>query len=260
MKESIESTDGIRRGAYKAAPNDGWGRFFFPMERENKMKQKQQLNRKKLVAVSLFAAIAYAVMVVVHFPVSFLTLDLKDTVITLCGLYFGPLSALFVSVFVPFLEMITVSSTGVYGFLMNMIASATFSVTVSVIYKTKKSLLGAVVGLISGVCALTAVMMLANLVITPYYMGVNIATVRQLIPVLLLPFNLIKATLNAALVMLLYKPVSLLLQQMGFLKKSGQSYRMDLKTVLVLVLSLALIMASIVVIVVALGGRIRFGV
>ncbi len=224
------------------------------------MKKKQLLNRKKLVAVSLFSALAYAVMVVVHFPVSFLTLDLKDTVITLCGLYFGPLSALFAAVFVPFLEMITVSSTGVYGFLMNSIASATFSVTVSVIYKYKKSLLGAVIGLISGVFALTAVMMLFNLLVTPFYMGVDVATVRQLIPVLLLPFNLIKATLNAALVMLLYKPVSLLLQRTGFLKKSQQSYRMDLKTVLVFALSLALIVASLVVIVVIMGGRIQFWV
>ena len=220
---------------------------------------KQKTNLKKLVAVALFSALAYAVMLVVHFPVSFLTLDLKDAVIALCGLYFGPLAALFAAVFVPFLEMITVSSTGIYGFLMNMISSATFSVTVSVIYKYKKSLLGAVVGLISGVFALTAVMMLFNLVVTPFYMGVSVEAVKQLIPALLLPFNLVKATLNAALVMLLYKPVSLLLQRTGFIKKSSQSYRMDLKTILVFALSLALIIGSLIVIVSVLGGRIQLG-
>ena len=155
--------------------------------------------------------------------------------------------------------MITVSSTGIYGFLMNMIGSATFSVTVSVIYKYKKSLLGAVVGLISGVFALTAVMMLFNLVVTPLYMGVSVEAVKQLIPALLLPFNLVKATLNAALVMLLYKPVSLLLQRTGFIRKSSQSYRMDLKTILVLALSLAVVIGSLIVIVSVLGGRIRLG-
>ena len=88
--------------------------------------------------------------------------------------------------------------------------------TVSIIYRYIKSFLGAVIGLVSGVCAVTAVMMLANLFITPFYMGSTTEAVAAMIPTVLLPFNLVKAILNAAIVLLLYKPLSVLLKKNGF--------------------------------------------
>ena len=118
---------------------------------------------RRMIILALFTALAYVVMLMIHFPIAFLTLDVKDAIITLCGLSFGPLSALFISVVVPFLELIGGSPTGIYGFAMNVLGSATFSVTASLIYKYKKSFLGAIVGLVSGVFALTAVMLLDHL-------------------------------------------------------------------------------------------------
>lgn len=222
--------------------------------------QKMKMRLLKLVGVALFTALAYVVMLLIHFPVQFLTLDLKDAVITLCGLCFGPISALVSSVVVALVEMVTVSSTGVYGFIMNALGTAAFSVTVSLIYKYKKNFLGAIIGLLSGVFAMTAVMMIFNLIVTPYYMHVEVAQVANMIPTLLLPFNLIKATFNAAVVLLLYKPISNVLQKIGFLPKSNAAFKFDRRTVLVSVAAAVLIAGSLVVVFFVLHGSFRFGV
>ncbi len=213
-----------------------------------------------LVGVAVFTALAYVVMLLIHFPVSFLTLDLKDAIITLCGLYFGPISALISSVIVALVEMVTVSSTGIYGFVMNVLGTASFSVTVSLIYRYKKSFLGAVIGLLSGVFAMTAVMMLFNLIVTPRYMHVEVAMVRNMIPTLLLPFNLVKAVFNAAVVLILYKPISTVLQKTGFLPKSKSAFKLDLRTILVSIAAILLIAVSLVIVFCVLHGSFRFGV
>lgn len=220
--------------------------------------QKARLLR--LVGVALFTALAYVVMLLIHFPVSFLTLDLKDAIIALCGLCFGPISALVSSAIVALLEMVTVSTTGIYGFVMNVLGTAAFSVTVSLIYKYKKNFLGAVIGLLSGVFAVTAVMMIFNLIVTPRYMHVEVAQVASMIPTLLLPFNLVKATFNAAVVLLLYKPISTVLQKTGFLPKSKAALKLDRRTILVSVAAVVLIAVSLVIVFRVLHGSFRFGV
>lgn len=222
--------------------------------------QNARTRLRRMIGVALFTALAYVVMILIHFPVGFLTLDLKDAVITLCGLCFGPLAALFASVTVPLLEFLTVSSTGVYGLIMNFIGTATFSVTVSLIYRYRKSLTGAVLGLLAGVFAMTAAMMIANLIVTPYYMHAPVAEVRKMIPTTLLPFNLVKAIFNAATVMLLYKPLSLALQKTRFLPPSGVQYRFNRTTVATIVAATALIVGSLIVIFFVLGGKFQFGV
>ncbi|MBQ7336608.1 MAG: ECF transporter S component [Clostridia bacterium] len=215
---------------------------------------------RRIVLIALFGAISYVLMLVVHLPVSFLTMDVKDVIITLCGLYFGPLSALLLSVIVPLMELITgMSSTGLYGLVMNILGTAAFSVVTSLIYKYRKSFVGAIVGLVSGVCAMVAVMMAFNLLITPYYMGVTVAEVQALIPTLLFPFNLVKGTLNAGLVLFLYKPLSGVLQRAGALPPSEARFRFNLRTVLVMLASLILIGISLFVVIRVLGGSFVWG-
>lgn len=215
----------------------------------------------RMIGVALFCALAYIAMLLIHFPVSFLTLDPKDAIITLCGLCFGPVSALVSSFAVSLLEMITVSSTGPYGLLMNFMGTAAFSVTVSFIYRWRKNLAGAILGLVSGVFAMTAVMLALNLLIIPLYMpGATVSAVKSMIPTLLLPFNLVKAVFNAAIVLLLYKPVSAALQRIGFLPKSTAKLRFGTRTILVTIAAILLIVASLFVIFQVLGGSFRFGV
>ena len=214
---------------------------------------------RRIVLIALFGAISYVLMLLVHFPVSFLTMDPKDAVITVAGLYFGPLSALTLSILVPLLELVSVSDTGLYGLVMNVLSTAAFSVTASLIYKYKKSFLGAILGLCSGVCLTVAVMMLFNLLVTPHYLGVAVGEVQKLIPTLLLPFNAVKGIFNASLVLLLYKPISGVMQRAGVLPPSKHPLRMSMRTVLVTVLALLLAVGSLCVIFLVLGGSFSFG-
>jgi riboflavin transporter FmnP len=155
---------------------------------------------------------------------------------------------LVVAVVVPVLELITHSTTGVYGLVMNMLSSVTFAMVTGLIYKYRKSFYGAIVALVSGVFAVTAVMLAANLLVTPYYMGVSVQDVAALIPKMLLPFNLLKATLNAAIVLLLYKPLSDILKKIGFLASTGKSaveeHRSVGRSIWVTVVAILVILAS----------------
>lgn len=170
---------------------------------------------KRMTAVALFCAIAYVAMFIFRINVSFLTFDIKDAIIAICGLLFGPVSALCSSFTVAFLELITVSDTGIYGFLMNFISSAVFSCTAALIYKRTRRLSGAIAGICAAVAATTCVMLLFNMVITPLFMKVDRSVVIGLIPTLLLPFNLAKSIFNAAITLFLYKPVSIALKASG---------------------------------------------
>lgn len=228
---------------------------------------KKEINQdkkiKKIVALAVFAALAYVIHFV-HIPVGFLNLDFKDVIITVSAMYFGPLSGIVLSVFVPVLEFITVSETGPYGLIMNILSSVTFVGTASLIYRFKKTLSGAVAGLCAAVFSMTAVMILANMFITPYYMGVARSEVVALIPTLLLPFNAIKAVLNASLTLCLYKPITKVLRRSGFGKSTTnaptESVAGDtrLRTTLVWVIGGLITISALIVIFAVLGGKIAF--
>ncbi|MBQ9805509.1 MAG: ECF transporter S component [Clostridia bacterium] len=217
---------------------------------------KKPINKiKKMTAVAMFCALAYACTCLIKVPVMFLTLDIKDSLIILCSLLFGPFAGLFIAIAVPLLEFITVSDTGIYGLIMNLLSSITFSMVTGMIYRYKKSLMGAIVGLLSGVFAVTAVMMLANLVVTPHFMGTTMDAVASMIPTILLPFNLTKALLNAAIVLLLYKPLSTVLKRIGFLESApkadsdtAKKKKSVLRSVLISVIAVAIIAGSLAII------------
>jgi riboflavin transporter FmnP len=190
-------------------------------------------------------------------------MDIKDSIIVLCTLFFGVPSGLIVSVIVPLLEYITVSGTGEYGLIMNIISSASLCIPVGIIYRYRKTLKGAILGLCVSVVSMTAVMMVANLFITPFYMGVSRAEVASLIPSMLLPFNLVKGILNAAIVLLLYKPLSRALKKNRLIettvsKNTEPHVNNNRRSIIVTISSIAVIVISLVVIFVILGGRISF--
>ena len=209
---------------------------------------------KKLTAVAMFCALAFACTALIKVPVGFLTLDVKDALIILCSLLFGPIAGLAVAVIVPLLEYMTISATREYGLIMNLLSSITFSMVTGLIYRYKKSLGGAVIGLVSGIFAVTSVMMLANLLITPHYMGTTMDVVVDMIPKVLFPFNLFKSILNAAIVLLLYKPLSTTLKRIGFLPRSRKSAEnapsvkdTHLRSILTTTIALLVIAGSLVI-------------
>lgn len=188
----------------------------------------QTKNRTKQLAVlAMLSALAYVAVVVCRIPVVlFLKYEPKDVIITLGGFLYGPLSAVAISVVTAFVEMFTISDTGIWGLLMNILSSCAFAGTASLIYHRRRTLVGAAIALLAGVVATTSVMLLWNYLVTPLYMKVPRETVVQLLIPAFLPFNLLKGTLNAALLMLLYQPVVTALRRARLVppsstKKSG---------------------------------------
>lgn len=191
--------------------------FFAQIKGEIEMKNKT----KNLTLTAMFCALAFTMTAVVRIPVVlFLKYDPKDIIITLCGFILGPLSALAVSVISSLIEMVTISETGVIGCIMNIVSSCSFAFTAALIYKKKKTLAGATIGLISGCAVMTAVMLVWNYCVTPIYMGYPREAVAQLLLPAFLPFNLLKSCLNAAFTFLLYKPVVTALRKTRLIPKS----------------------------------------
>lgn len=177
-------------------------------------------NTKTLTGVAAFSALAFGVSLITNIPVGFLTFDAKDAIITIASFIYGPAASLFMSFVTALLEMLTVGNTGPYGALMDFLSTLSFAFTASLIYHYNRKLSGAIISLASASAFYVCVMMVANLVITPLYMGVDIAAVKALIPTMLLPFNIAKALMNSALVMLIYKHISKFVRQMGLAKPS----------------------------------------
>ena len=177
---------------------------------------------RKLTLGAMFAALAYLVMILVHIRIvpsaDFLTYDPKDVILAVCGFTLGPVPALTTAVVVAFLEMITVSTTGPIGFAMNLLSTAAFALPPSILYARRRTLRGAGAGLALGVACAVVSMLLWNYFVTPLYMGVPRETVAAMLPTVFLPFNLIKAALNAAITMLVYKPVSRALKRAGLVE------------------------------------------
>lgn len=179
---------------------------------------------KKMIIMAVLCALAYVVMMVIKIPtVAFLSYEPKDIVITIGGFMFGPLSAVIISVIVSFVEMLTASSTGWWGMLMNIISSCAFAGTASLIYKKKHTLTGAVIGLCTGWLFTAGIMVLCNYIITPIYMGVTREAVAEMLFPIFLPFNLIKYGINTAVTLILYKPIVTALRKAHLLpEESGR--------------------------------------
>ena len=178
------------------------------------MEQNKKLDVKKLVLLAVFTALAYTVVCLIRVPAAdFLSYEPKDVIIVIGGLIFGPLASLIIAFVTALLEMVTISDTGPIGAVMNLLSSSCYACTAAFVYKHKRTLSGAVTGLTVGSIAMVTVMLLWNWLITPLYMGVSREAVAGMLVPMFLPFNAVKALLNSALVLCLYKPLSTALRR-----------------------------------------------
>lgn len=240
--------------------------FFFPSEKEENMTNRKYNERMRLLTLTaMFCAIAYVVMFVLKISGigGFLTFDVKDAIIAAAAMLLGPAAGAVISFIVALLEMVTVSTTGIWGAIMNFVSSAAFTVTASAVYnyapKIKKTVTGAWCGLGVSIIGTTVVMLGMNLIITPIYTHMPTGAVAGMIAPLLLPFNLIKCVLNAALVMIIYKPISLTLRKSGFFAASGGAEKKETYfsklTLLVFLISAAVAAVCVVLLIRVFGGH-----
>ena len=170
----------------------------------------RKIDIKKLAVLAMLTALAYVVMWISKILPSvngFLDFDFKHVVICIGGFIYGPVSAGLITVVVCFIEMITISGTGPWGCLMNIIGTASFCCTACYVYKKNHTMKGAVIGLSLGVIVMTALMLLWNYLVTPIYQGMPRSAIADMLVPVFLPFNLVKGGMNMAATLLLYKPI-----------------------------------------------------
>lgn len=166
----------------------------------------------RLVKMGVMVAISVALVYLIHFPifpvVSFLEYDPADIPILIGTFAFGPLAGIVLTVVTSVIQGLTVSAgSGLYGIIMHVIATGVLVTVSGLIYKRKKTRKTAVVALLSGMAAMAVVMMGANMIITPIFMGVPASAVWGLMP-FIVGFNVIKAGINGAVTFILYKRIA----------------------------------------------------
>lgn len=175
------------------------------------MENKNMQQIKKISTLAMLVAMAFAVTAVCRIPLMpaapFLKYDPKDVIIAIAGFIFGPVEAVIAALLVAALEMVTIGTTGLWGFVMNFLSSAAFVLPSAILYRHRRNIKGALIGLVLGIVCMTGAMMLWNYLITPIYQGMPRAAVAEMLLPVFLPFNALKSTINAVLTLLIYKPV-----------------------------------------------------
>jgi riboflavin transporter FmnP len=166
----------------------------------------------RLAKMGMLVAISIVLVYFIHFPifpaVAFLEYDPADIPILMGTFAFGPIAGLLLTLVTAVIQGVTVSAaSGAYGIIMHIIATGAFVIAAGLIYKKHKTRKGAVIGLIVGTLVMTVVMIGANMVITPIFMGVTRQVVWTLMP-FIAAFNLVKAGINSIVTFLLYKRIS----------------------------------------------------
>ena len=215
--------------------------------------KKKLFSVKEMVLIAMLAAIAYVIVAFIRIPVVlFLKYEPKDVIITIGGFLLGPLAAFITSLVVSLVEMVSISDTGPIGALMNLLSTCSFACTAAIFYKKRHTLSGAISGLVLGSVVMVAAMLLWNWLITPLYMGVARSAVEDMLIPMFLPFNLLKAGLNSALVLVLYKPLVTALRKANLAPSKVQSSSTGNKTG-VMILGLILLATCILLLLVFQG-------
>ncbi len=174
-----------------------------PLSNTNKWDTRQ------LVTMALLCAIG-VLLSFIEFPIfpaaPFLKYDASFVPAMVSGFAWGPVAGLAVGVLTAVIHGIMMGDF--FGALMNILVTIGYVLPAALIYKKRHTWSGAVIGLVVGVVFATAMAIVGNLIITPLYMGVSLDVVIGMVLPILLPFNLLKAVLNSAITLIVYKAVS----------------------------------------------------
>ncbi len=192
--------------------------------------QRKQIERMAVIA--MLSAIAFILMFF-EFPLAFIAppfykLDFSDIPALIGGFAYGPVAGVLIEFIKNLLNLIIEgTTTGAVGELANFITGCSLILPAALIYKHKKNIKGALIGLVAGTLAIaTAGSMMNFFVMIPMYsaampeVGMEgiIAMGAAIVPFIkdlktfvlfaVAPFNLLKGVICSVLTFLLYKRVS----------------------------------------------------
>lgn len=182
-----------------------------------------KITSDRLAKMAIMVALSIVLVMIIHIPifpaVSFLEYDPADIPILIGTFAFGPASGVILTVVTAVIQGISVSAnSGPYGIIMHIIATSTLVLTAGLIYSKEKTKRRAVIALIAGTLAMTAIMVPANMLITPKFMGMPLEALMPFMPWIVL-FNLVKAGINSVVTFLVYKKISPILHSSRAVKQ-----------------------------------------
>ena len=187
---------------------------------EDVMNNKRSISTAMLAKLAMMTAISLVLLLLIRIPfppAPFLVYDPADVPIYITAFAYGPGAGLIVTLVVCLIQAFMLGGDGLYGFLMHFVATGIVAVIIGIMYRNCKTRKRAVISLVTGVIVAVVVMCIMNIIVTPAYMGAPRESVIAMIPTVIIPFNLIKAGLNAVLTFILYKRVS------GFLHRESSA-------------------------------------
>ncbi|EFM66561.1 ECF transporter S component [Enterococcus faecalis] len=180
-----------------------------------------QMNNKvqKMVSIAMLAAIG-TVLQFVAFPImpafSFLKIDFSDIPILLGMFLYGPLAGVITAFVRSLLHLFLtgLAPQNMVGDFASFLASSIFTLPIFYFFGKKKNIrTNRIMGLVSGILALTIFMSIANyFVITPVYLQLYGVTTQQFlgtslasyVAIGIVPFNLIKGLLVSGVFLVLH--------------------------------------------------------
>lgn len=197
------------------------------------MKNNTYAGLRYSVKIAVLAAISVVIMLF-EFPLpfapGFYKLDLSEAVVLMGGFAMGPLAAVIIELLKIALNLvINGTDTAFVGEIANFIIGCALVFPASIIYKYKKNLKSAIIGLIAGTLTLAVVGGIMNyFVLVPaysYYYGIPLEGIigaakavnplvvnfETMIIFAVVPFNAVKGIICSALALLLYKRISKIL-------------------------------------------------
>jgi len=163
----------------------------------------------KITNVSMLIALSMIAGYFIHFPIlpqaPFLLYDPGNVFLLIGSFKLGPKIGVLMCFITAILFALITGQGGPYGALMNFLATGTLIFVSSQIYLLNHTKRGAILGMILGTLAMTLIMIPANLIITPFYLGVEREIVVNMIIPAIIPFNLLKGIISGFLTFILYK-------------------------------------------------------
>lgn len=164
---------------------------------------------EKIVKTAVLCAISVVLLYFVRFPiipgVTFLEYDPADICIIIATLCYGTKFGIISTITVSIIQGTTVSvQSGFIGIIMHILSTGTLVFAISFMNKRSKSL---VTSLAFGTICMVFVMIPLNLVFTGLFMGTGIKAVAKMLIPAIIPFNLIKASVNSFISAIIYKRI-----------------------------------------------------
>ena len=164
---------------------------------------------RQLVTMALMCAIA-ALLSFIQIPlipgVTFLTYDPSLMPAMVCGFAFGPGAGIAVGAVAAVIHGLILGEW--VGSLMNIVATLCFVWLAAALYRRKRTFKQGVIGLVVSVLAATVGAIAANLTIGVLFWYGSVDVILPMLLPAIVPFNLVKGTVNAVLTLIVYKAVS----------------------------------------------------